>query len=167
MKNSRFQNVVMLDDGSGVTEKLLAVLTEAHPSVHFSQLYAAFGSRLDFPIFAAKFSPIFQLNSLAVGVGLTGLFALTMQERSPQLNLSAFAIDPPPEVGLTRIPERVVLCSNQPLKTGWMDYTDLAFDVPWLSGGVQGAIYAVSYMISAHMRGLDLRKEIASLPSGI
>jgi hypothetical protein len=125
---------------------------------------------------------MFVPNSLLVGIGTGGLTAIAVQERFPALNLSAFAINPPPAQGdLTYLwttaaaysLERVVLYSSQyePLRGKqpelWSKYCDLVFDVPWLSGGVQEAFYSTSYLISAFMRGLSMPKEVAaiSMPS--
>ncbi len=63
---------------------------------------------------------------------------------------------------------RVVLYSSayEPLQRlhpeMWSRYADFAFDCPGLAQGFDKAKYATAYMISALMRGLDLKQEIAT-----
>lgn len=184
MNESRFRTVVLLhdhgDNHDGPVKELAHILQENHPLVKFvcPPIPTALDAQANVNLLAVKLLPVFQPNSLVVGLGLSGLFAVAIQERFPALNLSVFAINAPSSKdGLTDVwktretssLERVVLYSSQyePIRDGqpekWSQYADQVYDVPWLSGGVQKAMYATSYLISAYMRGLDLRKEVPSI----
>jgi hypothetical protein len=179
MDESRFPCVIFLrdpqdSDQGGIMEDLAQVLAESHPNIKFLHPPVPAGSTAfsGFNLMVTKLLPLFQPSSLVIGNGLGGLFAITMQERFPYLDLSVFAINPPSKrdelkVGAWR-PKRVILYSSEyePIRADspkiWAEYVDSAFDVPWLSGGVQRALYATSYLISAFMRGSNMRREVAS-----
>jgi hypothetical protein len=181
MNDSRFQSVVLLhdqdDNPDGRMGDLARILGETHPNVHF--LRPSLPPRLEnFDILAARYRPMFQANSLIVGEGHGGLRAIAFQERFEPLNLSVVAINPPlgdelwqPSHMLHSFAlDRVVLYSsqNEALRNTkpeeWAEYSSRSFDVPWLAGGVQKAVYATSYLVSTIMRGLDVAKEVASMP---
>ncbi len=180
--NSRFQSVIFLDEPDGCAKELSIILGESHPGVHFlcPPIPTHPTGFIGFTLATIRLLPLIQSNpkTLLIGKGFGGLLAAMIQERHPQLDLSVIAINAPthedgmgmswsrPRPSLIR-DERVVLYSSQykPLQDAdlWLGYADLVFDVPWLAEGVQKALHATSYVISAFMRGLDLRKEIASL----
>jgi hypothetical protein len=179
MIESRFSTVVFLhdreDNPDGHVGELTRILSESHPNVRFLRPSLPTGG---FLAVAAALFPLFVPNSLMVGIGSGGLFAVAMQERFPALNLSVCAINSSPEQDELAYPwttakayslGRVILYSSQyePLRgkqpEQWSKYCDLVFDVPWLSGGVQKAFYSTSYLISTFMRGLNMAKEVASI----
>jgi hypothetical protein len=182
MKGSRFQTVVLLhdrgDSPDGQVGELARILSEAHPSVKFLRPFVPAMSEVwgSFDLPAAKLLPLLQPNALVVGIGLGGLFAVALQEQFTALNLSVFAVNAPPpqddlaggwRTGTASGRAAVYSSEYEPLRGDhpkrWTQHADLAFDFPWLSGGIQKAMYATSYLISSYMRGLDLKKAVASL----
>lgn len=181
--DSRFQTVVLLhdreDEPDGHVGEIAKILQESHPLVRFiiPVIPVTADSKNSFHVAAVKLFPLIPPRSLVIGIGTSGLFACALQEKFPLLDLSVFAINPPTyqddlevgmETGWSAQAMRVVLYSSQyePLKRylpdGWNRYADFAFDCPWLANGIGKAVYATSYLISAFMRGLDLKQEIAT-----
>lgn len=167
MNESRFRNVVVFGDEGA---EFIRILGESHPNVGFlNPPIPAFGTSAFYPSMY-KLMPLFLPDSLIISLG--SIFAITVQEGFPHLNLSVFAVNPPlDELALMwKGANRAVLYSSQyePIKAyqpeEWSRRTDYAYDVPWLSRGVGGALYATSYLASVFMRGLDLRKEVLTMP---
>src|SRR5208337_1384118 len=103
MLDSRFQTVVFLhdreDNPEGHVGEFARILSESHPNVRFLRppVPAYTTARGSFQLMAAALMPMFQPNSLVVGIGLGGLYAIAMQEQFPSINLSVFAVNPPPK----------------------------------------------------------------------
>ena len=157
MNESRFLAVVILHDLNNetwVAARLGSILAEHHPSVKFLLPPLPAGTLALAP--AVALLPMFKPNSLFVGLGLGGNLAALAQDRFPSLNLSVFAVDPPE---MAAAPERVVLYNSLEPRS----FAGQAYGVPWLAQGVDKAAFAVAYLISAYMRGLDLAKEVPQM----
>jgi len=118
-----------------------------------------------------QYLPFIAPGSLIVGISMGGLVAAKLQELHPELDLSVFSIVAPTNADVVKlerkIPNRVALFSSadQVVKDrcNWSEFSDLAFDVPWLMHDVDPAKYTLCYLISCYLRGLDMTHEVETL----
>ncbi len=122
-------------------------------------------------------------NSLIVGIGLGGLLAVRLQELSPHLDLSVFAINAPTSENEVKISSIHPLFAAAPNllqsnlvalyssldkeikgRVNWSDFTPWAFDMPMLRyHDTDLCKYAVCYLISRFMQGRDMTTEVNNL----
>lgn len=180
--NSRFTEVLLLHDQGdgpgGRLDSLVTLIKESHPTVRFTSPVISINgdTAANFNTLAIKILPMLHPNTMVLGDGIGGLFAVALQERFPALNLGVFAINAPvrqdtlsQEWNNLYSLDRVILYSSEfPALRGtphnWAQYSRNAYDVPWLTGGYQKAMYATAYLISSFMKGLDMGKELSCLP---
>jgi hypothetical protein len=176
--NSRFSHVYLLPGRNESIKPLYDVLSYAFTdNVTFFQPCMPTSKAAEFTLDWVRTQLYSQIkpNSLFVGVGLGGLLAAVVQRYWPHFNLSAVAINASTSedslmLGDTYLtPELVAFYSPAAqdvngLRCAWGCYTDKAFALPWLQHGIDGVRYAIGYLVSAHMRGLDIAKEIEVFP---
>jgi hypothetical protein len=172
--NSRFSQVTLLDEAPAAFPKRMRdILCATHPEVSYAMPYLPGGmAGLAALAFVKQYIHRIKPYSLLVGHGNGGLVACALQEAFPVLYLSAFAVNAPTEQGRLWLHgelqnyNRVSLYSSAypAIKhaCNWASCTPLAFDVPWLSNGVR-EYYAVGYLVSSFMRGLDMEAEVAKM----
>lgn len=116
-----------------------------------------------------NFTPFLPPGVLLVGIGLGGLLAAKLQEMHPELNLSVFAIAAPTSADFVQLEkktdQRVALYSTAAGTDGanWPEFTDQAFDVPWLVHDIGPAKYSVAYLLACYMRGWNIDKQVRTL----
>ena len=173
---SRFRLVYFLHDAAnGKEAQGIEDLTKSSfPHVRFMSLWLPPFKvyRDQMGLWASNMLPLLMPNTLLVGIGRAGLAAAYLQERFPDLNLSALAINAPtsgPEFTLgLRSNNRVALYSSdyEPIKgltKNWSDISEFSFDVSWLRHGILSeggnlCKYSVAYFVAAYMKEPDIRK---------
>ncbi len=170
---SRFADVVWLGQTEAVA-RLSAVLDRKDPFVlHRTPYVPDVAASEQLAFVTANYASKLKRGTLLVGLERGGLVACCLQRAFPALGLSVFAVNSPTREGsLVTMPavgnptNRVALFSSsyRPIhgRCDW-DFTAQAFDVGWLRDGADNAVYGVSYLVSAWMRGSDMRKEVALL----
>lgn len=170
---SRFSDVVWFGRSDAVA-RLSAVLDRKDPFVTHRTPYVPDVAAADALAFVtANYASKLKKGSLLIGLERGGLVACCLQRSFPALSLSVVAVNAPTREGdLITMPavgnpgNRLALFSSayKPIRgrCDW-DFTAQAFDVGWLRDGADSASYPVSYLVSAYMRGLDMKKEVSLL----
>jgi hypothetical protein len=168
---SRFADVVWLGRTSAVA-RLSAILDRKDPFTTHRTPYVPDMAAPDALAFvSANYASKIKKGTLLVGLERGGLVACCLQRSFPALALSVVAVNSPTREGdLVTMPavgnpgNRLALFSSayKPIsgRCDW-DFTAQAYDVGWLRDGVDNAFYPVSYLVSAFMRGSDMKKEVA------
>jgi hypothetical protein len=173
MSTLRFPQIVILhgenDLPTGSPARLHSVLHGAYPDINFNMPFIPNYPTMDaFDFVRESYAPRIQTNALLVGFERGGLLACALQEKLPALHLSVFAINAPTHEGdiaahpVSQPDSRVAVysCAYEPiqLRCEWQTLTRMAYDVPWLSKG--NNYFALTYLISAYLRGKDMTKEL-------
>jgi len=170
---SRFADVVWLGRGDTVA-RLSAVLDRKDPFVLHRAPYVPDIPAAEALAFVTQnYASKLRKGSLLVGLERGGLLACCLQRSFPALSLSVFAVNSPTREGdIITMPavgnpaNRAALFSSayKPIRgrCDW-DFTAESLDVGWLREGLADAVYPVSYLISAYMRGSDMKKEVSLL----
>jgi hypothetical protein len=188
---SRFTEIVWLhgrDEHSGDVARLSGILGSDPWVNHHRPLIPDIPADLALDWVRQAYGSRIKKGSLLVGMERGGLIGCALQSALPALDLSVFAVNSPTEEGsllagtfpftYSAVPvagvsipvrqchyARVALYSSAygPIggRCDWAKHSPLAFDVPWLREGAGNAYYPVSYLVSAFMRGADMRKEVS------
>jgi len=168
---SRFADVVWIGPGAAVA-RLSLILDRKDPFVAHRTPYVPDAGAADALAFVtANYASKIKKGTLLVGLERGGLVACCLQRSFPALSLSVVAVNSPTRDGdiitmpaLGNPSNRLALFSSsyKPIagRCDW-EFTAQAFDVGWLRDGVANAFYPVSYLVSAYMRGLDMKKEVS------
>jgi hypothetical protein len=176
---SRFADIVWLHGrderpGEGPTSRIAKLTVGTYPMISYHRPYIPTVTTEDAVTFVKdNYASRIKRGSLLVGLHRGGLIACALQHAFPALVLSVFAVNSPSEdSGVPNFPavgnpgNRVALYSSAfvPIKSrcDWQA-TAQDFDVTWLRDGIGNAYYPVTYLLSAFMRGLDMRKEVSRM----
>jgi len=174
----RFSHVTFLHGKGelpdGPVAHLEAILALAYPEVTFARPLIPDLPTDEAGEWVMRYGPNLKPKSLLVGMGRGGLLACALRGIFPVLDLYVFAVNAPTKenslaaqstgVGFENRVCALYSSAYPPIKgrCEWAAVSPLAFDVPWLTQGVD-SYYPISYLIASYLRGQDMRKEVSML----